>query len=100
MKISHIAYRVFHSIETALLKIQNDIATSMGKGAAVGLVLLYLFAAFNTIHHTILFNCLQHRYCIDGVVLKWVHPYLNSRKQQIKIDGHLSEVFQLPFWVF
>ena len=34
------AYRVFHSTETALLKIQNDIATSMDKGAAVGLVLL------------------------------------------------------------
>ena len=30
------AYRVFHSTETALLKIQNDIATSMDKGAPVG----------------------------------------------------------------
>ena len=40
------AYRVFHSTEMALLKIQNDIATSMDKGAAVGLVLLDLSAAF------------------------------------------------------
>ena len=45
------AYRVFHSTETALLKIQNDIATSMDKGAAVGLVLLDLSAAFDT--HTV-----------------------------------------------
>ena len=29
------AYRVFHSTEMAFLKIQNDIATSMDKGAAV-----------------------------------------------------------------
>ena len=43
------AYRAFHSTETALLKIQNDIATSMDKGAAVGLVLLDLSAAFDTI---------------------------------------------------
>ena len=45
------AYRAFHSTETALLKIQNDIATSMDKGAAVGLVLLDLSAAFDTIDH-------------------------------------------------
>ena len=35
------ACRVFHSTETALLKVQNDIATSIDKGAAVGLVLRY-----------------------------------------------------------
>ena len=93
------AYRVFHSTETALLKIQNDIATSMDKGAAVGLVLLDLSAAFDTIDHLILFNCLQHWYGIDGVVLKWVQSYLNSRKQRIKIDGHLSDAFQLPYGV-
>ena len=52
------AYRVFHSTETALLKIQNYIATSMDKGAAVGLVLLDLSAAFDTIDHSILFNWL------------------------------------------
>ena len=54
------AYRVFHSTEIALLKIQNDIATSMDKGAAVGLVLLDLSAAFDTLDHSVLFNCLQH----------------------------------------
>ena len=69
MKISlHIEF--FHSTETALPKIQNDIATSMDKGAAVGLVLLDLSAAFDTIDHSILFSCLQHWYGIDGVVLK------------------------------
>ena len=93
------AYRVFHSTETALLKIQNDIAISMDKGKAVGLVLLDLSAAFDTIDHTILFNCLQHWYGIDGVVRKWVQSYLNSRKQRIKIDGHLSDAFQLPYGV-
>ena len=93
------AYRFFHSTEMALLKIQNDIATSMDKGAAVGLVLLDLSAAFDTIDHSILFKCLQHWYGIDGVVLKWVQSYLISRKQWIKIDGHLSNAFQLPYGV-
>ena len=90
------AYRAFHSTETALLKIRNDIATSMDKGAAVGLVLLDFSASFDTIDHSILFECLQHWYGIDGVVLKWVQSYLNSTKQRIKIDGHLLNAFQLP----
>ena len=92
------AYRVFHSTGTALLKIQNDIATSIDKGAS-GLVILDLSAAFNTIDHSILFNCLQHWHGIDGAMLKWVQSYLNSFKQQIKIDGHLSDAFQLPYGV-
>ena len=45
-------YRAFHSTETALLKIQNDIAISMDKVAAVGLVLLDLSTAFDTIDHS------------------------------------------------
>ena len=93
------AYRVFQSTELALLKIQNDNATSMDKGAAVGLVLLDLSAAFDTIEHSILFNYLQHWYGIDEVVLKWVQSHLNSRKQWIKIDGHFSDAFQLPYGV-
>ena len=76
--INQPAYRDFHSTEMAMLKIQNDIATSMDKGTAVGLVL-------------------QHWYGIDGVVLKWVQSYLNSRK--IKIDRHFSDAFQLSYEV-
>ena len=87
------------STEMALLKIQNDIASSMDKGAAVGLVLLELSAAFDTIDHSILFNCLQHCYGIGGVVLKWVQSFLSSRKQETKIDIHLLNAFQLPYGV-
>ena len=64
-----------------------------------GLVLLDLSAAFDTVYHSILFNCLQHWYGIDWIVLKWVWSYLNSWKQQIKIDGHLSDAFQLSYGV-
>ena len=71
----------------------------MDKGVAVGLVLLDLSAAFDTTDHSFLFNSLQHWYGIDGVVLKWVQSYVNSRKQQIKTDGHLSDGFQLPYGV-
>ena len=94
--INQSAYRAFHSTETTLLKIQNDIDTSMDQATAVGLVLLDLSAVFDTIDHSILFDCLQHWFVIDGAVLKWVQSNLKSRKQWITIDGHLSDAFQHP----
>ena len=42
------AYRKFHSTETALLKIHNDILSSMDDGRVTALTLLDLSAAFDT----------------------------------------------------
>ena len=50
------AYRKLHSIETALLKIHNDILSSMDDGRVTILTLLALSAAFDTIDHTILLS--------------------------------------------
>ena len=53
------AYRKFHSIETALLKIHNDILASMDAGKVTTLTLLDLSAALDTIDHTILLRWLR-----------------------------------------
>ena len=67
-----------HSTETALLKIQNDIAASMDSGKAVELTLLDLSVAFSTIDHDILFNCLRDWFGVDGSVLRWIKSYLSN----------------------
>ena len=50
------AYRSFHSTESALLRVQNDIISSIDQKKLVALVLLDLSAAFDTIDHSILLN--------------------------------------------
>ena len=45
------AYKIFHSTETALLTVTNDIMLSLDKGKNVFLVLLDLSAAFDTVNH-------------------------------------------------
>ena len=51
------AYKRFHSTETALLKIHNDIICNMDNGKVTALTLFDLSAAFDTIDHS--FNPLR-----------------------------------------
>ena len=53
------ASRKFHSSETDLLRIQNDILVSLDSGHSIALLLLDLSAAFDTIDHNILLHHLN-----------------------------------------
>ena len=96
---SQSAYKRLHSTEIALLKIQNDIATSLDSGKAVAHTLLDLSAAFDTIDHTILFNSLRDWFGVDGTVLMWIKPYLTNRRQKVKWGNSFSDAFSLPYGV-
>ena len=54
------AYRPFHSTETALLRVQNDILTSIDNKEITVLVLLDLSSAFDTVYHAILLTRLKN----------------------------------------
>ena len=64
------AYKGFHSTETALLKIHNDIICNMDNGKVTALTLLDLSAAFDTIDHSTLLERLYGHSGIYGTVVK------------------------------
>ena len=99
LNVNQSAYKSSHSTETALLKIQNDIALSVDSGKAVALTLLDLSVAFDTIDHSILYDCLHDWFGLDGTVLLRIKSYLSNHKQKIKIDDSFSEAVILPFGV-
>jgi hypothetical protein len=84
------AYRRFHSCETVLLKVQNDLMSAMHEKKMAALVLLDLSAAFDTINHTILINRLSIRFGITGTVLDWISSYLSNRSQFVVIGQNKS----------
>ena len=55
-EIMQSAYKEFHSTETALVKVFNDIAIDIDRNRDVILLLLDLSAAFDTVDHSILLN--------------------------------------------
>ena len=99
LNVNQSAYKSSHSTETALLKIQNDIAFSVDSGKAVALTLLDLSAAFDTIDHSLLYDCLHDWFGLDGTVLLWIKSYLSNRNHKIKIGDSFSEAVILPFGV-
>ena len=64
-------YKPGHSTETALLKLQNDILTSIDQYGIVILVMLDLSAAFNTIDHDILFSTMENTLGIADQAHAW-----------------------------
>ena len=93
------AYRKLHSTETALLKIHNDILSSMDDGKVTALTLLDLSAAFDTIDHTILLRRLDDWFGVGGKALDWFKSYLTGRSQRIKLGNCLSSKSDLSFGV-
>ena len=93
------AYREFHGVETAVLKVQDDILISIDNRLCVLLILIDLSAAFDTIQYTVLFKLLAERFGISGVVLDWIRDYLTSRTQSVIIDGKVSQPADLEYGV-
>ena len=97
--VNQSAYKSFHSTETTLLKIQNDIALSVDSAKAVTLALLDLSVVFDMTDHSLLNDCLHNLFGLDVTVLLWIKSYLSNGKQKIKIRDSFSEAVILHFRV-
>ena len=78
------AYKVHHSTETAMVKVQDDILRAIDGNEALVLLMLDLSAAFDTVSHETLLDRLSQRYGITGSVREWFASYLSSRTQCLR----------------
>ena len=92
-------YKKFHSTETLLLKVVDDILIGFDKNSGTILLLLDLSAAFDTVDIDKLLNILEKEFGITGIALKWFHSFLTNRKQRVRIHDSLSEYLDVLFGV-
>ena len=84
------AYKQFHSTETALIKVHNDIMWAMERKGVTILLLLDLSSAFDTIDHQVLITRLQDLIGVSDTTLSWFTSYLSDRTQRVCIDGSFA----------
>ena len=85
------AYRRHHSVETALVRVYNDLLQSLDKQQEAVLILLDMTAAFDTVDHQILLSRLNNRFGVTGVhvALNWFSSYSQSPfKIHLRIHLH------------
>ena len=101
MQSAYMAYRPFHSCETALLRVSSDICSSLDKGEEVILVLLDFSSAFDTIKHDVLLKRLGCKFGIKGLAYQWFETYLKNRRQKVEVNGvessgHTPDILVFP----
>ena len=93
------AYRTGHSVETALVSVNDDVMMTLDSGRSVLLILLDLSSAFDTIDHEILINTLSTYYGITGSALHILASYVSDRDFMVDIQSHKSSLHALNFGV-
>jgi len=73
------AYQKYHSTETAVTRVYNDLLLATDRGQVSALCLLDLTAAFDTVDHELLLLRLEHQFGLRGTALMWFHSYLSGR---------------------
>ena len=82
-------FRHSHSTDTCLLYLNDFIKKEVDKGKYVGMVMLDLQKAFDTVNHSILIDKLK-ALGFDSTSLSWMRSYLEGREQVVEVNGTLS----------
>ena len=99
LEILQSAYKQYHSTETALIKVHNDVMIKLDGGESIILMLLDATAAFDTVDHAILLHRLETYLGITGTALEWFRSYLAGRSQTVIIEGSSSTKRTLHYGV-
>ena len=81
------AYRAAHFTETTMVKVKMDMFNAIEDKKVMCLVLLDLSAAFDTVSHHFLLNCLKHHFGMKGKIIIWLFNYLQGHTQKVVPDG-------------
>ena len=98
LKYQH-GYKKYHSTETLILKVVDDILIGFEKGTATVMVMIDLSAAFDTVDIDKLLLVLKREIGVKGKALSWFSNYLKNRTQTVMINDTVSDALSVLFGV-
>ena len=93
------AYKPNHSLETALVCIQNDLLRAMDNQTIVIMLLLDLSAAFDTVVHSVMLRRLSHDVGVVQTALVWLKSCLSEELNlsTLMVVRHLLALLRVGF---
>ena len=95
---SHHGFRQKHNTCTALIQMIDTWAEAFEDDKLSAVLMLDMSAAFDLVNHDLLVKKLDV-YGFDTEARSWITSYLNSRSQQVHIDGAASEFLDVSIGV-
>lgn len=92
-------YKKYHSTETLLLRLHNDLLLASDKDIVTILLLIDLSAAFDTVDIDLLLHILEVDIGISGVALQWFASFLRGRNQRVLIKNSVSDSLNVNYGV-
>ena len=89
------AYRPYHSCETAVVKLTNDLLWNMERQQLTLIVATDLSAAFDTVDFDITLDVLERCYGVCGTAKIWFNNYLRPRFCKVNIKNSFSATREL-----
>ena len=83
-------YKKFHSTETMLLEIYDEVLLGFENDYCTVLVMFDMSAAFDTVDLDILIRILENALNVRGTALLWFKSYLKQRTQCVKVNDSFS----------
>ena len=83
-------FRANRSCETQILTLYHELASSLDKKVQTDMIILDFSKAFDRVPHQRLLKTVHH-YGIRGNTHQWISSFLNSRTQQVQVEGQSSE---------
>ena len=84
-------FRAKFSTDTCLIYLNDYLKQFVSNGNYVGMVLIDLRKAFDTVNHSILCDKLKSVGLSDSSV-EWFRSYLDNRTQSVEVNGSMSDV--------
>ena len=92
-------YRKNYSIETAIIKVCDDLLWAMEQQLVSFFIPIDLSDAFDTVDHYVLLSVLENKYGVGGKALELCDTYLCPRHCKVNIKNSYSTPRELPFSV-